>query len=148
MTHFSFAVPGQPMSWNRSYRQRVVTVKDRFGRALTDDRGRVRTRSGVFKTKEAELFQDQVRMIARLAKPTGFKPAAVIVTYDFILARDIDCDNVMKMVNDALSRALDLDDRYFYPVVLSKTTGSKNPETLVSVYDRSAWRVSIEHQPA
>lgn len=143
MSYFTFTVPGQPMSWNRSYRQRVVRVKDKFGNLVHDERGRVKARSGMFKTKEAEIYQDTVRWMAKTAKPSGFAPEAVIIAYDFMLARDIDCDNVMKMINDAIAEAIGLNDRYFYPVVLSKSTGSKNPSVLVNVYDRAAYRAAI-----
>lgn len=132
------------MSWNRSYRQRVVQVKDRFGRPLLNDKGQPKTRSGMFKTEEAETYQDSVRWLAKAARPSGFLPAHIIVGYDFILARDIDCDNVMKMIHDALSEALNLDDRHFYPAVFSKTTGSKDPCVMVHVYDRSLWQVRVD----
>jgi Holliday junction resolvase RusA-like endonuclease len=132
------------MSWNRSYRQRTVKVKDRLGRPVMDAQGRYKTRSGMFKTEEAEVYQDSVRWLAKIAKPSGFMPAHVIVGYDFVLARDIDCDNVMKMIHDALAEAINLDDKNFYPVVFSKTTGSKTPSVMVHVYDRSAWSVRVD----
>lgn len=140
---FFFTVPGQPISWNKSYRQKTITVKDRLGRAVLGTSGRPKTRPAQFKTREAEEYQDAVRLLARVARPSGFVPAQVIVAYDFVLDRDIDCDNVMKMVNDALAEALDLNDRHFFPVVLSKTTGSKDPTVHVGVFDRSQFQVSI-----
>jgi hypothetical protein len=133
------------MSWNRSYRNRTVTVKDRVGQVVRTAGGRPVTRAGTYKTEEAQVWQDGVRMIARAAKPTGFSPATIIVAYDFVLARDIDCDNVMKMANDAIAKAIDLNDKFFYPVVLSKVTGSKDPHIKVAVYDRAQWNVSISH---
>ncbi len=143
MTSFSFTVPGQPMSWNRSYGQRTVKVKDRFGQAVLNAAGRPKVRSMKFKTQEAAVYQDGVRLVAMAAKPRGFTPQQVIVAYDFVLNRDIDCDNVMKMINDALARAINLDDRNFFPVVRSKFTGSKDPSVTVTVYDRDAWQVII-----
>lgn len=137
MSSFTFTIPGQPMSWNRSYRQRVVKVRDGNGQPTGKSRG------GMFKTAEAETYQDTVRWLAKLAKPKGFAPTEVIVAYDFTLWRDIDCDNVMKMINDALAEAIDLNDRYFYPTVLSKATGSKTPSVTVTVYDRAEWQVQV-----
>jgi Holliday junction resolvase RusA-like endonuclease len=152
VSYFNFVVPGQPMSWNRSYRNRVITVKDKIGRTVLTPKGRPVTRPVSYKTKDAERYQEDVfwaakEAILRLEKDIGtFKPEQVMVAYDFMLARDIDCDNVMKMIHDALSRALGLDDRYFYPVVLSKSTGSKDPSVSVSVYDRAVWKVDISQR--
>lgn len=146
MTHFSFAVPGQPLSWNRSYRQKVITVKDRFGQALLSTSGRPKTRPAQYKTEEALEYQKGVQLACQAAKPSGFSPEQVIIAYDFVLARDVDCDNVMKMTNDAIARALGLDDKHFFPVVRSKFSGSRLPEVLISIYDRSAWKVEVVEQ--
>lgn len=131
------------MSWNRSYRSRVVTVRDRFGTVMHTAKGKPVTRGGLYKTDDAKAWQDGVRMIARVHRPTDFHPKQVIVAYDFILARDIDCDNVKKMVNDALAEALELNDRYFYTADLSKTTGSKDPHMMVTVYDRALYGLEV-----
>lgn len=146
MTHFSFAVPGQPLSWNRSYRQRVGGVKDRFGQAVLSASGKPKTRPMQYKTQEAIEYQTGVQLACQAAKPARFNPEQVIIAYDFVLARDIDCDNVIKMTNDAIARALGLDDKHFFPVVRSKVTGSRTPEVLISVYDRAVWRVDINEQ--
>lgn len=140
---FTFMIPGQPISWNRSYRTRTIGVKDKYGQAVLAASGRPKIRSAQYKTKDAEDYQQGVMLVAMAAKPSGFVPDQVIVAYDFVLARDIDCDNVMKMINDALSRALRLDDRHFFPVVRSKITGSKNPSVTVTVFDRSFYRVEV-----
>ena len=135
------------MSWNRAYGQRTIKVKNKFGQAVLSATGNAKVRSMKFKTKEAEAYQDGVRLVAMAAKPKGFKPEQVIVAYDFVLRRDIDCDNVMKMINDALARAINLDDRNFYPVVRTKFVGAKDPSVTVTVYDRKAWYVWIGQRP-
>lgn len=134
MSYFSFTVPGQPVSWNAAFR-----VKFRFI-------GGVKTR-GLYKTSEAEAYQDGIRLIARTAKPSSFilpKRGRVIIAYEFVLKTDIDCDNLMKLMNDALSEAIEHNDKFFMPVVVSKTLGSPNPYTTVTVYDASRWKVAIE----
>jgi len=136
VSYFSFTVPGQPVSWNQAFRVRYQHV------------GGVKTR-GLFKTPEAEAYQDGVRLIARVAKPSSFilpKRGRVIVAYDFVLKTDIDCDNLLKLMNDALAEAINTNDKHFMPVVMSKTTGSANPYTTVTVYDASKWRVMIHPQ--
>jgi len=147
-THFTFTVPGQPLSWNRSYRNRVVIVRDRLGAAMHTAKGAEIRRPATYKTEEARIWQEGVRLIARAAKPSGFDAAQIIVAYDFILARDIDCDNVMKMMNDAIADAIGLNDRNFYPVVLSKVRGSKDPSVTVNVYDRKFHAVEIVDVPS
>lgn len=131
------------MSWNRSYRQRVVTVRDKFGVPVHTAKGKPVTRGGIYKTEDAKAWQDGVRLIARTMKPSGFKPTEVILTYEFVLARDIDCDNVKKMANDAIAEALGLNDRYFYTADMTKVTGSKDPYMVVTVYDRSLYRLAV-----
>ena len=143
MTRFSFVVPGQPLSWNRSYRQRVGYVKDKLGQRVLTATGKAKTRPMQYKTEEALRYQEAVQLTCQAAKPKGFTPDQVIVAYDFVLARDVDCDNVMKMTNDAIGRALGLDDRHFFPVVCSKVIGSKAPEVLITIYDRAVWKVEV-----
>ena len=146
MTFFSFAVPGQPLSWNRSYRQRVGYVKDRFGQRVMTVTGKAKTRPMQYKTEAAQEYQKGVQLACQAAKPTGFNPDQVIIAYDFVLGRDIDCDNVMKMTNDAIGKALALDDKHFFPAVRSKVIGSKTPEVLITIYDRAFWMVDIVEQ--
>ena len=142
-TRFTFTVPGQPMSWNRSYRNRMTLVRDKWGAVVHSAKGKPIHRSGQYKTEEAKAWQEGVRLIARAAKPSDFEASQVIVAYDFVLARDIDCDNVLKMANDAIAQAIGLNDRYFYPVVLSKVSGSKDPHIMVTVFDRSRHAVEV-----
>lgn len=130
---FYFTVPGQPVSWNAAYRVRRQYDGEKMVR-------------GLFKTEDAEAYQDSVRYIARAAKPSSFVPpkrCRIIVAYDFVLSRDIDCDNLMKLMNDALAEAIGVNDKSFMPVVMSKTVSSKNPYTLVTVYDATQWQVTI-----
>lgn len=130
---FHFTVPGQPVSWNAAYRVRRQYNGSKMVR-------------GLFKTDDAEAYQDSVRYIARTAKPSSFVPpkrCRIIVAYDFVLARDIDCDNLMKLMNDALAEAIGVNDKSFMPVAMSKTTSSKSPYTRVTVYDATQWQVAI-----
>ena len=133
MSYFSFTVPGQPVSWNQAFRVRFQHI------------GGVKTR-GLFKTPEAESYQDGVRLIARVSRPSSFMPpkrGMLIVAYEFVLKTDIDCDNLLKLMNDALAEAIDVNDKFFLPVVLSKTTGRPNPHTVITVYDASRWEVGV-----
>lgn len=96
------------------------------------------------KTDEANLYQSQLTMVARAAKPSRFQPQGqIIVAYDLSLGRDLDADNVMKAINDALAVALDVNDKRFLPVTFRKTTGVKQPWIEVHVYDADVHNVVI-----
>jgi Holliday junction resolvase RusA-like endonuclease len=125
---FRFTVPGQPVSWNHSYRW---TTKKSPG-------GEVRIQ---VKKPEAVAFQQAVTLIASAAKPSDFRPEGqIIVGYEFLLGRSIDADNVMKMLNDALARnVLGVNDKRFLQVVLRHETGHRNPCVIVHVWDAAEW---------
>ena len=130
-TSFSFTMPGQPPTWNHMYRWTTRNVNGKSVRIQV-------------KTDEANLYQSQLTMVARAAKPSDFNPPnGIIVAYDMFLGRDLDADNVMKAVNDALAIALGVNDKRFLPVTLSKTHGNREPMLLVRVYDSYAWTTEV-----
>ena len=128
---FSFVMPGQPPSWNHMYRWTTKNVGDRTIRIQV-------------KTEEANLYQAQLTMVARSAKPSDFAPAGqVIVAHEMSLGRDLDADNVMKAVHDALAIALGINDKLFLPVVIFKTHGNRDPALGITVLDGSRWSVML-----
>lgn len=138
--HFRFTVPGQPVSWNASYRMGKRKVTDKFGQPVFNDQMQQKTISRQFKTDEARAYQDGVQMIVKAAKPGDFNPKhQIIVGYQFHLARSMDCDNIMKMMNDALAKALGVNDSRFLPVTLMKQIGCKVPSVTVLVFDAVYW---------
>ena len=130
-TFFSFIMPGQPPTWNHMYRWTTKRVNGHEIRIQV-------------KTDDAALYQAQLTMVARSARPSSFQPQGqIIVAYDLILGRDLDADNVMKAINDALAVALGVNDKRFLPATVRKTAGSKNPAVEVHVYDADAHTVVI-----
>lgn len=128
---FEFVMPGQPPSWNHMYRWGTKKVDGREIRVQV-------------KTDEASLYQAQLTMLCRAAKPSGFRPEGeIVVVYDMDLARDLDCDNVLKAVNDALAVALEVNDKRFLPAVRRKRVGSKDPQLLIGIYDGAFWNVDV-----
>jgi len=96
------------------------------------------------KTDEANLYQSQLTMLARNAKPSDFKPMGqIIVAYEMILDRNLDADNVMKVVHDALAIALEVNDKLFLPLVWMKTSGSAHPFLAIHVYDAHHFRSAV-----
>lgn len=140
VNHFRFTVDGQPVSWNASYRMRQAKVTDKHGQPVLGNDLRQKTISRMFKTDEARAYQDGVQMIAQAAKPSGFAPPSqIIIGYQFRLGRALDMDNAIKMLNDAIAKALGVNDSRFLPVTLSLETGSSHPSVTIFVFDADHW---------
>ena len=128
---WSFEIPGQPVSWNASYKIGVGY------RAAYNRRGGEFRK--IIKTNEAVTYTEMVTVIARQARPSSWKPEGfIVVEFDYYLGRDVDCDNVMKLVNDGLKHAIEVDDRWYLPRAMSKQTGLRPSERRVVVRVRSA----------
>lgn len=140
---FHFTMPGQPPSVNHSYRIVRQGVRDRLGQPVLGKDGTPKRVHTLAKTEEVRHYQQDLTMICRAAKPSAFGADWVIVTYEFQLRRDIDTDNTLKSINDAVAAALDMNDRRFQPVVLSKLVGVKEPQVRIGVYDASAYEVQV-----
>lgn len=101
-------IPGQPPSTNHAYR--IVTQR----------RGNAPYRT-LAKTPEAVAYQQAARLIVRAAKPSGWQPDPQIrLRYRLFLAARQDADNSLKLLNDAIASALEVNDDRFLPCVLSK----------------------------
>lgn len=123
---FRFTVPGQPPSVNHLY-------KIAIGRTTGAD-GRQKTYRRMVKTEGVETYQTSVGWIVKSAKPASWSCEGMIrITYWFYLKRDIDCDNAMKALNDAIAKSLGVDDRRFLPCVASKSTGHSKPYVEIEV---------------
>jgi Holliday junction resolvase RusA-like endonuclease len=82
------------------------------------------------KRTEVASYQADTTLIVRSARPSGWRPPGQVrLTYDFYLKRDADCDNLLKVLNDAIAMALDVNDRHFLPCVRSKVVDgtTRNP---------------------
>ena len=113
MPKFHFDIPGQPPSWNHSYRYA---------------RGRVSKAEGV------ENYQLVAAVQARRAKPKDFAPNGMLyVRYWLHLKRDQDATNVLKIVEDGIAVGLGVNDRMFLPAVLFKEHGVAEPSISVEV---------------
>jgi Holliday junction resolvase RusA-like endonuclease len=105
----------------------------------------VRVNGKMRKAKEESVlrFQAMTAMFTRLAKPKDWKPAGhpIRITYEFYLRFDIDCDNAMKALNDAIAQSIGVNDRRFLPCVVSKHVDRTelNPRVVVEIGDPSDW---------
>lgn len=143
-SRFVVDIPGQPPSWNRSYRIIHKNARDRYGQAVIGSDGRPKTYSSLMKDKSVVEYQELASYIIKAARPSDFNPEGLVyVCYRFRLGRDIDCDNVMKALNDTLAESIGINDKRFLPVAISKETGSKEPQVSLSVFDAKYWAVEV-----
>lgn len=127
-TGFRLEIAGQPPSWNQSYR--IITI---------------RGHGSLKKTSAAQSYQDDIIRLTRAACPSDFTPAGqLLICYQMFLLRNADADNILKIANDGIARALEVNDSRFLPVVLSKTSGDRNPRLVISVLDAEQCEVRVE----
>lgn len=118
-----FVVPGQPPSMNHLYRPAIRRRRDGT------------TYMARYKATGVEDYQLVAYSMARRARPKNWEPKLhyVRIRYWFRLKRDIDCDNAMKALNDAVAMALGIDDRRFLPCVQDKWIGQHDPEVEIEI---------------
>ncbi len=116
---WKIVVPGQPPTVNHAYEP---STKYR----TTKEGGRV-PYTGIGKNKAAIAYQRGAGLVVASARPSGWRwqGGFVRLVYRFYLARDADCDNLLKVLNDAIAGALVqreqlFNDRWFLPMVFSK----------------------------
>jgi hypothetical protein len=131
---WGLTVPGQPLSWNAAYR---IGVKNRPG-----GRGSYRT---IIKTDDAVAYTDMVAMLAKVARPSGWHPEGLIVVeYRLYLGRNVDSDNVMKLIGDGLQGGTGISDEWFLPRAMSKEWGLRPEHRRVEL---SLWALSESQSP-
>ena len=120
---WTVSIPGQPPSTNHMY-----TI------------GKGYRRGGIaypklVKADGVESYQTMAAMLVRLARPSGWTwdGGLLRITYRFHLIDNVDCDNLLKALNDAIAGALDINDKWFLPNVESKTWGNKGAQARVEV---------------
>jgi Holliday junction resolvase RusA-like endonuclease len=117
MDSFVVTLHGQPVSTNHMYML-------------------ARGAHRIVKAPDVERYQANVTMQMRAAKPSAWKPPQrgwIRIAYAFYLSSDIDCDNAMKALNDAIALALGVNDKKFLPCVNCKHIGMKPGQERVDV---------------
>lgn len=116
-------VPGQPPSRNHTYR--IIRVKHRDGGSHQQ----------LGKVPGVESYQLVVSTLTRRALGTASLPSMgpIRLRYWFYVNRDIDCDNAMKALNDAIAIGLGVDDKRFLPCVVEKHTKIKEPHVVIEI---------------
>ena len=122
---FVVVIPGQPPSGNHA---------NKIGRGYR--RGGIPFPKMV-KTSQAEAYQQGAALIAKAARPSGWKPRSkVVMEYRFWLHRDADCTNLIKIVEDGVCPALGFNDSLALPRAMSKIVGVPKSEarTEITIY--------------
>lgn len=132
-------VPGQPPSMNHLYRDTQQQARDAGGRPLSWPDGRPKYFRTKVKADGVQAYQDSVTWYTKVAVPKGWEPSGrVRLRYWFHLTRDIDCDNAMKALNDAVALGMKGNDKAFLPTVVAKWTGEKDPCVVIEVQNEEA----------
>jgi hypothetical protein len=135
---WGFVVPGQPVSWNQGYEIGRVARTGGGGRLRLGSDGRPIEARTIVKTGLAKAYTEEVVLRARAAAPRGWWDGGlVVIELYYFLGRDIDCDNVMKFVDDGIETATGVNDRWFLTRAMWKTTGLRPKDRRLVVRVRS-----------
>lgn len=100
--NWSVTIIGQPPSLNDLYG--IVWRVSAQGRRY----------KGIGKKPTATQYQDDATLQFASARPSHWAPEGFVrLTYRFYLARDADCDNLKKLLHDALQAATGINDTWF-----------------------------------
>lgn len=128
-------VEGQPPSLNHIYQTRTRQVK-RAGRPIFKGDGSPAMQTYRALTSEAEAYRDGAQMILQTRVPSRWKPEGQIrILFDFALSRDIDDDNILKLLYDAMKEAIGYDDKHYLHCIRTKETGHARPFVFITVDD-------------
>lgn len=113
---WSVSIPGQPPSGNHAYK---------IGKGYR--RGGI-SYPKIIKTAEAEAYQAGVALLTRTARPSAWRwdGGYVVVEYRFFLFDDADCTNLIKVIEDGVFPALDINDTWALPRAMSKELVPRN----------------------
>lgn len=122
---FTVDLPGAPPSVNHLY---LLSVHPgRSGR-------HIRKADGV------EEYQNAVTLLVRTCLPRSFKEALasdqhrpIRLKYWLHLKTAMDADNALKALNDAIAKALGVNDSRFLPCVQHKSTKHAQPHVVVEI---------------
>lgn len=111
------------MSWRFVLHGQPPSVNHLYENAWKVDRGG-REYKGRRLTDVAVKYRDDAILVIRSARPSRWAPEGQVrILWDIFLAHDIDCDNAMKVVHDAIQKATEINDSRYLPCVMSKTNG-------------------------
>lgn len=108
IVRWSFTIPGQPLSWNHAYKRVTYRKKQPDGSVNVINR--------MGKADGVEEWQNGIIYLAKAARPSGWthpKDTPIRIRYRFYTYPLIDTDNMKKLVNDAIAKAIGVNDKWF-----------------------------------
>lgn len=107
-------IPGQPPTVNHAYRAATKYRRTKGGTKVAY--------ASIIKDSQASSYQEGASLITASSRPSGWQwqGGFVRVVYRFYLHRDADCDNLLKVLNDAIASRIEVNDKWFLPMVMSK----------------------------
>jgi len=120
-------VPGQPPSVNHMYKPTLQERKSETYRSMAKEDG-------------VETYQTLAGLLVKTTIPSSWKhflqsdsTSQIRVKYWFHLGHDTDCSNMFKALEDAIARAMGVNDSRFLPCAAGKDSGNKEPWTSVEI---------------
>jgi hypothetical protein len=131
---WSVTIPGQPISWDAAYRTMKLPVRRRTGPVLNED-GSQRMIHRPGKTDEAAQYQRDAQLVIQAAAPSGWAPQGQVrMVVDLYLSHDMDDDNALKLVRDAVQKATGVDDIRFLSCTRKKEIVSERDARIVLTF--------------
>jgi Holliday junction resolvase RusA-like endonuclease len=96
---------------------------------------------GIIKKEEAKAFQTGAQLQFQTQKPSRWQPVGFIrLTYRFYLVNDADCDNLKKLLHDALQAATGINDTWFLTTDQFKMRVQANKARVeIDIEEERAW---------
>jgi len=89
---------------------------------------------GIGKKPGAVQYQNDATLQFKVSKPSRWTPDGYIrVVYQMFLGHDVDTDNAIKCLSDALQEATGINDRMFLHCIASKEIDHKRPRVVVTI---------------
>jgi Holliday junction resolvase RusA-like endonuclease len=131
-------IDGQPPSVNDIY-----TIGWRVS-------GTGRRYKGIVKKPEATAYQSGAQLQFQTQKPSHWKPTGFIrLTYRFYLNNDADCDNLKKLLHDALQAATGINDTWFLTTDQFKVKAPRNKARVeIDIDDEDPESPSLPLEPS
>lgn len=122
---WSVTVWGQPPTTNKMYSAKM--------RSIWRD-GVKHTVPQMVKNEKVEDYQRDAVLQIQSARPSRWKPDGFIrLRFQLYLAKNIDADNTLKALSDAIQEAIGINDTWFLPCVESKTWGLNPRDARVEI---------------
>lgn len=124
---------GQPLSWNHAYKRVTYRQRNKAGQMVTLNR--------MAKVDGVDKYQEDIITLAKAARPSGWthpKDTPIRIRFWYAVNPDLDTDNMKKLINDALAKAIGINDRWFLTCDVEKRKVPDGSQGIVIEIDDEA----------